>query len=57
MRNGVVLAKELATVDALSGGRLIAGLGVGWSPEEFANVFVTNGFITGSALRSVALSG
>src|SRR5215218_3298613 len=27
MRNAVVLAKELATVDALSGGRLIAGFG------------------------------
>ena len=44
MRNAVVLAKELATIDALSGGRLIAGFGVGWSPEEFANVGVTDRF-------------
>jgi len=44
MRNAVVLAKELATVDALSGGRLIAGFGVGWSPEEFANVGVADRF-------------
>jgi alkanesulfonate monooxygenase SsuD/methylene tetrahydromethanopterin reductase-like flavin-dependent oxidoreductase (luciferase family) len=38
MRNAVALAKELATVDALSDGRLIAGLGVGWNRAEFANV-------------------
>ncbi len=38
MRNAVALAKELATVDALSNGRLIAGLGVGWNRAEFANV-------------------
>ncbi|GIE33931.1 LLM class F420-dependent oxidoreductase [Actinoplanes italicus] len=30
------LARELATLDAASGGRLTAGLGVGWSPDEFA---------------------
>jgi probable F420-dependent oxidoreductase len=31
-----VLARSLATVAGLSGGRLIAGLGIGWSPEEYA---------------------
>lgn len=30
------LARELATLDAASGGRVIAGLGTGWSPDEFA---------------------
>ena len=44
MRNAVVIAKELATIDALSNGRLIAGFGVGWSPDEFANVGVADRF-------------
>jgi probable F420-dependent oxidoreductase len=36
----VVLARRLATLDQLSGGRVIAGLGQGWMPQEFeaANV-------------------
>lgn len=31
----VVLAKRFATLDIVSGGRLDAGLGLGWSDEEF----------------------
>ena len=34
-RNPLVLAKELATLDQLSGGRVELGLGVGWIKEEF----------------------
>jgi probable F420-dependent oxidoreductase len=44
MRNAVVLAKELATLDELSDGRLIAGLGAGWNEPEFANVGVADRF-------------
>src|SRR5580700_4501573 len=33
--NPLVLAKTVATVDRLSGGRLIFGVGVGWLAEEF----------------------
>ena len=34
-RDPVVLAKELATLDYLSGGRVLFGIGVGWLKEEF----------------------
>ena len=35
LHNPVVLAKEIATLDALSGGRLIVACGVGHAAEEF----------------------
>lgn len=35
LRNPVVLAKELATVDVLTGGRLQAGLGAGWLESDY----------------------
>ena len=37
-RNAIVLAKELASLDSLTGGRVIAGVGVGWNRAEFANL-------------------
>ena len=43
-RNAVVLAKELATLDSLSDGRVTAGVGVGWTEAEFANLGMADRF-------------
>ncbi len=34
-RNPLLASKMLATLDSLSGGRLIVGMGIGWMEEEF----------------------
>jgi probable F420-dependent oxidoreductase len=33
-RNPILLAKQVATLDQLSGGRVLFGIGGGWNPEE-----------------------
>jgi len=38
MRNPVLTAKQLATIDVLSGGRLILATGAGWNQKEFEHL-------------------
>src|SRR3954464_8016794 len=36
-RDPIVLAKEVASLDVLSGGRVLLGVGAGWNAEELAH--------------------
>jgi probable F420-dependent oxidoreductase len=55
-RNAVVLAKELATLDDLSGGRVLAGVGVGWSEHEFANLGIAERYHVRGAYLDEAIA-
>jgi len=54
-RQPLVVAKQWATLDALSGGRMILGVGAGWMREEFAalgvDTFERRGAATDEAIR------
>lgn len=41
LHNPAALGRSLATVDQLSGGRLVAGIGQGWMEQEFAAVGIS----------------
>ena len=41
-RNPLFMAKSLATIDQLSGGRVIVGCGAGWMREEFEALNITD---------------
>jgi probable F420-dependent oxidoreductase len=55
-RNPIITAKMLATLDVLSEGRVIAGIGVGWMKEEFDNLrapnFAERGKVTDEYIRA-----
>src|SRR6267143_1373419 len=59
-RHPLVLAKTLATIDVLSGGRLILGAGVGWLREEFEALatppFEERGAVTDEYLKVMRLA-
>jgi probable F420-dependent oxidoreductase len=55
-RNPIITAKMLASLDVLSQGRVIAGIGVGWMKEEFDNLqapsFAERGKVTDEYIRA-----
>jgi probable F420-dependent oxidoreductase len=55
-RHPIYTAKEVATVDVLSGGRAMLGIGSGWMKEEFESLgidFRRRGSMTDEAIRAL----
>jgi probable F420-dependent oxidoreductase len=58
MRNPITFAKQTATLDQLSEGRLILGLGAGWMEDEFARLgfnFHDRGRIMDEQMRTLRI--
>jgi probable F420-dependent oxidoreductase len=56
MRNALLAAKQIATIDNLSGGRLIVGVGAGWIKGEFELVgasFERRGRVLDESIRAM----
>lgn len=55
LRNPLLTAKMVATLDVLSAGRVILGAGIGWLPEEFQTVqapdYAQRGHVTDEWIR------
>ena len=52
-RNPAVLAKQIATIDQISGGRAIVGLGAGWFDAEFTRLRPARSRRCGERLRAL----
>ena len=44
-RDPIITAKEVASLDLVSGGRVVFGVGVGWNREEMESTAPTEGTI------------
>ncbi len=58
LRNPVIIAKELATLDNFSSGRVMLATGAGWNEEEFNNLgadFHHRGIILDESIRLIRM--
>ena len=59
-RDPILMAKQVASLDLLSGGRVVLGIGAGWNVEEMANhgiAFATRWKVPGNACSRCGASG